>query len=153
MATLTTTNHLAAGSSALATNPAHDAMALVGRLLLAWMFVPAGFSKIGGYAGTVGYATSAGLPLPEVGVSIAIVIELIGGLMLLVGFKTRWAALALAVFTAVASFFFHNYWATPEAQQMMQKLMFNKNLAIVGGLLAFAAFGPGAFSIDGRKRA
>lgn len=152
MATLTTTNHLASGSSALATNPAHDAMALVGRLLLAWMFVPAGFSKIGGYAGTVGYATSAGLPLPEVGVAIAIVIELIGGLMLLVGFKTRWAALALAVFTAVASFFFHNYWAMPEAQQMMQKLMFTKNLAIVGGLLAFAAFGPGAFSIDGRKR-
>jgi len=152
MATLTSNGYAGAGSSALATNPAHDAMALIGRVLLAWMFVPAGYGKIGGYSGTVGYATSAGLPLPEVGVAIAIVIELIGGLMLLVGFKTRWAALALAVFTAVAAFFFHNYWAMPEAQQAMQKLMFGKNLAITGGLLAFAAFGPGAFSIEGRKR-
>lgn len=134
------------------TNGAHDAMALVGRILLAWMFVPAGFGKIGGFAGSVAYSTSAGLPLPEVGVAIALVIELIGGLLLLVGFFTRWAALALALFTAVAAFFFHNYWAMPEAQQMMQQLMFTKNLAIVGGLLAFAAFGPGRLSIEGRRR-
>ncbi len=76
-------------------------------------------------------------------------IELIGGLMLLVGFGTRWAALALAVFTAVAAFFFHNYWALPADQQMMQQLMFGKNMAIAGGLLAFFAFGPGRFSFEG----
>ena len=129
----------------------HDTFALIGRILIAWLFIPAGWSKIAGFSGTVGYATSAGLPMPEVGVAIALVIELIGGLMLLVGFKTRWAALALAVFTAVASFYFHNYWAMPEAQQAVQKLMFGKNIAIVGGLLAFAAFGPGRFSLDGRR--
>jgi putative oxidoreductase len=133
------------------TTPLQDTLALIGRILLALMFVPAGFSKIGGFAGTVGYATSAGLPLPEVGVALAIVIELIGGLMLLVGFKTRWAALALALFTVVASLFFHNFWAMPEAQKMMQQLMFMKNLSIVGGLLAFATFGAGRFSLDAKR--
>jgi putative oxidoreductase len=132
-------------------NTTQDTLALVGRILLAWMFIPAGFGKIAGFAGTVAYATSAGLPLPQVGVALALLIELLGGIALLVGFGTRWAALALALFTAVAAFFFHNYWALPEAQQMMQQLMFTKNLAIVGGLLAFAAFGPGRLSIEGRK--
>jgi len=60
--------------------------------------------------------------------------------------------LALALFTLAAAFFFHNYWAMPAEQQMMQQLMFGKNLAIVGGLLAFAAFGAGAFSLDGRNK-
>ena len=87
------------------------------------------------------------------GVAIAVVIELLGGLALLIGFRTRYAALALAVFTLVASFFFHAYWSLPAEQQMMQQLMFFKNIAITGGLLAFAAFGPGAFSIDGRRTA
>jgi len=132
---------------------AQDTLALIGRLVLAWFFVPAGWSKIAGFSGTVAYATSAGLPLPEIGVAVGLLIELVGGLLLLVGFGTRWAALALALFTAVAAFFFHNYWAMPEAQQMMQKLNFTKNLAIAAGLLAFAAFGPGRFSIEGRRRA
>lgn len=128
-----------------------DLMSLIGRLLMAWLFVPAGWAKIAGFAGSVGYATSAGLPMPQLGVAVGLAIELIGGLMLLVGFKTRWAALALALFTLVAALFFHNYWAMPEAQQMMQKINFDKNIAIAGGLLAFAAFGPGRFSFDGRR--
>lgn len=138
-------------SGALPASSLQDTLALVGRIVLAWFFVPAGFGKIAGFAGTVGYATSAGLPMPTVGVAIALAIELVGGLMLLVGFKTRWAALALAVFCVVAALFFHNYWALPEAQQMMQKLNFTKNLAIAAGLLGFAAFGAGRWSIDGRK--
>lgn len=138
-------------SGALPASSLQDTLALVGRIVLAWFFVPAGFGKIAGFAGTVGYATAAGLPMPTVGVAIGLAIELIGGLMLLVGFQTRWAALALALFSAVAAFFFHNYWALPEAQQMMQQLNFSKNLAIAAGLLAFAAFGAGRWSIDGRK--
>jgi putative oxidoreductase len=144
MATSTTTGAYPASA-------AQDTLALIGRLVLAWFFVPAGWGKIAGFAGTVAYATSAGLPMPQVGVAVGLLIELLGGLMLLVGFKTRWAALALAVFSVAAAFFFHNFWTLPEAQQGMQQLNFTKNLAIAAGLLAFAAFGPGRFSIEGRR--
>ena len=119
---------------------------------MAWLFIPAGFGKIAGYSGSVAYAASAGLPLPEVGVAVGLAIELLGGIMLLVGFMTRPAALLLALFTLVASFFFHAYWSLPADQAMMQQLLFNKNMAIVGGLLAFAAFGPGSWSIDGKRQ-
>src|SRR5205085_2016592 len=96
-------------------SPGQDTLALVGRVLLAWLFIPAGWGKIAGFAGTVGYATAAGMPMPQVGVAIGLVIELVGGLMILAGFKTRWAALALALFTIVAAFIFHNFWSMPEA--------------------------------------
>ncbi|HEY8357920.1 MAG TPA: DoxX family protein [Ramlibacter sp.] len=133
------------------THAAQDAMALVGRALIALLFIPAGWAKIGGFAGTAGYIASKGLPLPEVAAAIAIAVELGLGILLLVGWQARWAALGLAVFTAVITPMFHGYWAMPEAQQMMQKQAFFKNLAIVGGLLAFAAFGAGRLSLDGRK--
>ena len=128
-------------------------LALAGRLLIALMFIPAGFSKITGFAGTVGYIGSVGLPLPTVAAVAAIVLEIGAGLALVFGIGTRLAALALALFTAVASVLFHAYWSVPAAQQMVQQLMFFKNIAIVGGLLILAAFGPGAWSVDGRRRA
>jgi putative oxidoreductase len=128
-------------------------LALAGRILLAILFVPAGIGKITGFGGAVGYATAMGMPLPTVGVAIALLIELLGGLALLAGLCTRWAALALAFFTLVASFIFHAYWSLPADQQMMQQLMFFKNLAITGGLLGFAAFGAGAWSVDGARAA
>jgi putative oxidoreductase len=127
-------------------------LSLVGRVLMSWLFIPAGFGKIAGFAGAVGYASSVGMPMAQVAVGVGLLIELLGGIALLVGFGTRWAALLLAVFTAVASFFFHNYWTLPVDQQMMQQLMFNKNIAVVGGLLAFAAFGAGAWSVDGQRK-
>lgn len=133
-------------------NSLQDTLALVGRMLLAWLFVPAGFGKIAGFSGAVGYATSVGLPLPEVGVAVGLLIELVGGLMLLVGFMVRPAAVLLAFFTLVASFFFHAYWSLPADHAMMQQLMFNKNLAISGGLLAFAAFGAGRWSLDAKRQ-
>lgn len=126
-------------------------LALVGRILIALLFIPAGFGKISGFAGTVGYATSVGMPMPTVAVAVGLLIELLGGLALLFGFGTRIAALALAVFTLAASFFFHAYWALPADQQMMQQLLFFKNVAVMGGLLAFAAFGAGAWSVDGAR--
>ena len=129
-----------------------NTLSLIGRALIALLFIPAGFSKIGGFTGTAGYIASKGLPLPEVGVVIAIVIELGAGLMLLAGFGTRIAALALAAFTLVATFIFHNYWGVPAEQQMVQQLMFFKNIAVVGGLLTLAAWGAGAFSVDAKRK-
>ncbi len=125
--------------------------ALAARILMAVLFLPAGITKIAGFAGTVGYITSKGLPLPAVAAVIAIVVEVAGGLALIAGAGTRIAAVALAVFTLVASFFFHAYWAVPEAQVMTQQLMFFKNVAIVGGLLALAAHGAGQWSVDARR--
>ena len=128
-------------------------LALVGRLLLALLFLPAGISKIGGFAGTVGYIASKGLPMPSMAAVIAIIVEVGGALALIAGFGTRWAALALAAFTLIATFFFHNYWAMPAEQVMMQKLMFFKNIAVVGGLLVLAAHGAGAWSLDAKRGA
>ena len=127
-----------------------DAATLIGRILIAYIFIKSGWGKITGFEGTVGYIASKGLPLPQVGAIIAIVVEFLGGIMLLVGFKARWAALAVAIFTIVAGIFFHNFWAVEAAQRMMQEINFNKNLAIAGGLLFVFAFGPGRYSLDKR---
>lgn len=126
-------------------------LTLIGRVLLAALFLPAGLSKIGGFAGTVGYIGSKGLPMAEVAAVIAILVEVGGGLALIAGLGTRLAALALAVFTLVATFVFHNYWALPAEAQMVQQLMFFKNLAVVGGLLTLAAWGAGGWSLDARR--
>jgi putative oxidoreductase len=136
----------------LPTTPAQDAMTLIGRVLIALLFVPAGWGKIAGFAGTVGYIASKGVPLPEVCAALAIAAELGLGLLLLVGWQARWAALGLAVFTFLISFIFHNYWGVPAEQMGAQRLNFFKNMAITGGLLAFAAFGAGGWSLDGRRR-
>lgn len=146
----TATTNTATTYSKAYTTPTHDLAALVGRILMALLFVPAGFQKLTGFGDTVGYIASVGLPLPAVAAVIAIVVELGVGLAFLAGFKTRWAALALALFTLAASFGFHNFWSLPADQVMVNQLMFFKNIAVAGGLLAFAAFGAGRFSIDRR---
>ncbi len=124
---------------------------VVARILLALMFVLGGIGKLGGLEGTAGYIASKGLPLPMVLAVGAGVLELVAGVLLIIGWQARWAALALAAFTLLASVLFHNYWAMPAEQQMMQQLMFMKNLAVTGGLLFVFAFGAGSLSLDARK--
>ena len=132
-------------------NTLQNPLALIGRLLLALIFITSGASKIGGFAGTVGYIASKGMPAASVFAVLAIIIELGGGLAVAVGFMTRWAALALAVFCVVAALIFHNFWAVPADQVMMQQINFWKNISITGGFLVLAAFGPGAISIDAKR--
>lgn len=132
-------------------SPAQNTAAIAGRLLLAALFLPAGFSKLTGFEGAVGYIASVGMPMPTLAAAIALVLEIGAGLALVVGAGTRMAALALAFFTLVASFFFHAFWAVPAEQQMVQQLMFFKNIAVAGGLLTLAAWGPGQWSLDARR--
>jgi putative oxidoreductase len=125
-------------------------LAVAGRVLLALIFITSGFSKLGNLDGTAGYIASVGLPAGGALALGAGLLEVVAGLALAIGFKARWAALALGVFTIVAALLFHRYWAMPEQQQFMQQLLFMKNLAIAGGMFIVASLGAGAASIDAR---
>jgi putative oxidoreductase len=151
---MTTTTFTSArpSSAGLPATALQNALALASRVLFAVLFLPAGLQKIGGFEGTASYIASVGLPMPAAGAALAIVVEVLGSLAILFGVRTRAAALIVATFTLVASFLFHAYWGMPAEQAGMQQLMFFKNIAITGGLLALAAFGPGAWSVDGRRR-
>ncbi len=131
----------------------NPALIVTARVLLALMFVLAGFSKLAGLAGTTGYIASKGLPMPAVLAVASGVLELIGGLALAIGFKARIAAGALAVFTLLASLLFHNFWAMPAEQVMVNQLMFLKNLAVVGGMLLVVAYAASPGGIDSRRSA
>jgi len=126
---------------------------LIARFLLALMFLLAGLNKFGGLEGTAGYIASKGLPMPQLLALGTAVLEVVGAVLLIVGWQARWAALALAAFTLLATVLFHNFWAMPAEQQMMQQLMFMKNLSVVGGLLVVFGLGAGTLSLDHRRAA
>jgi putative oxidoreductase len=138
MTTATTTN------SGLASNA--SVLILVGRVLLSILFIIAGFSKLTAIAGTAGFFESLGLPVPTVTAVIVGLVELLGGLAILVGFQTRIAAIVLALFTLAATVVAHL-----DFSQAGNAMMLQKNLAVAGGFLVLAAVGAGALSIDGRR--
>ena len=121
---------------------------LVGRVLLALIFIIAGYGKITGFDGTVGYMQAYNVPMTQVLAVLAIIVELGGGLMIAVGWKARWAAAAIFIFVLVASFIFHAFWAVPADQAQLQNIMFMKNLAIMGGMLYIIVYGSGPLSVD-----
>jgi putative oxidoreductase len=117
---------------------------LIARVFLGHIFLLAGLSKIGGYEGTQGYMEAMGVPgglLP-----LVIALEVIGGLAIIAGWKTKWASIALAGFTVVAAVVFHNNFA-----DQTQMILFMKNIAIAGGFLLLAVHGAGAYSVDNRR--
>ncbi len=120
---------------------------VVGRILLALIFVSSGFAKITGFAGTVGYIASKGLPLPQLAAIGAIVVELGGGTLLILGGKARWVAAALFVFAGLTALIFHNFWAVPADQVQNQTIHFMKNLSMMGGLLYVVVYGSGPLSL------
>jgi putative oxidoreductase len=126
---------------------------LAGRILLALIFVISGYNKLVGFDGTVGYIASKGLPLPQLAAAAAIAIELVGGVLLVIGWQTRWAATAIFLFMIPTTLIFHAFWAAPAANLQMETIQFMKNLCIMGGMLYVMAFGAGPLSVDNRKRA
>ena len=125
----------------------NSALLLVGRILMAIIFVLAGFGKLTSIEGTAGYFANYNLPAPTALAVIVGLVELIGGLAILAGFQTRIVAIVLAVFTVATALVAHMDWA-----DMNQLIHFQKNLAIAGGFLILAASGAGAYSVDARRR-
>lgn len=122
-----------------------DLAAPVGRVLLALMFVMAGLNKISGYSGMQGYMDSMGVP--GVLLPLVIALEVLGGIVLMLGWHTRITAFLLAGFTLLATVIFHS-----NLGDQTQMLFFMKNLSIAGGLLLVVSHGAGPYSIDNRQR-
>ena len=131
----------------------NNALNLIGRLMFVALFFPAGLSKLSGFEGTVGYIESVGLPLPALAAAAALALEIFGSIALLIGFQTRFVAAVLAIFTLVATLFFHAFWAVAPEQAFVQQLLFFKNIGVIGGLLVLASSGAGAWSLDAKKQA
>src|SRR5882762_360093 len=132
-----------------ATTTYNPILPLVGRILIGLIFLVAGVRKVMGFAGTVAYLSKLGFPARAVMAVIALVIEIGGSLLLIVGWRTRWAAWLLVLFVVVAAFAAHRFWEITDAGQYFNQMNhFLKNVAIVGGLLYVATFGPGSASVD-----
>lgn len=123
---------------------------LVGRVLMALLFVYFGYLKLSNFGGSVGYFTKWGFPAPQAMAVLAVIFELGFGLMLLVGWKTRWAAWALALYVVIATAVAHRFWTYEAAQAFNQTSHFFKNVSILGGLVYIAALGAGPLSLDKR---
>jgi putative oxidoreductase len=135
--------------STLSVRTTHPVVPLLGRLALGGLFVFFGIRSIMFFAGSVGYFGKLGFPSPEAMVVLAIVIQIGAGLALIAGWQTRWAAWTLVFYVLVAAFMAHRYWEVADAAQYGNQMQhFYKNMAIVGGLLMVAAFGPGSMSVD-----
>ena len=119
-----------------------NASQLIARLFLGQMFLLAGISKIGAYEGTQGYMEAMGVPGELL--FLVIILEIVGGLAVILGWQVRWASWALAGFTVAAALIFHNNFA-----DQMQSILFMKNIAVAGGFMALAAVGAGAYSVEG----
>ncbi len=121
---------------------------LLGRILLSVIFILAGFNKINGFEGTAGYMASKGLPMTEVLLVLTIIIELGGGLLILVGWQARWAAMAIFLFIIPVTFVFHPFWSFEGQEAMHQYNSFMKNLTIMGGMMYIMVYGSGPLSLD-----
>ena len=124
---------------------------LIGRILMSAVFILAGIGKITGFSMEEGFVASKHLPLPAVALAIALIIELVGGLAILVGLYTKFTAWIVFLYMIPTTFIFHNFWAMQGGDRLNNMLHFEKNLAIMGGLLFLAAFGPGPMSVDGAR--
>ncbi|HZQ73963.1 MAG TPA: DoxX family protein [Burkholderiales bacterium] len=130
------------------TTSANPVVPLIGRVLLALIMVVYGVIKITSIPGTTGYMTKMGLPAPELFAWAAALIELVGGALLVIGWQTRKVAWFMVLYVVVATLIGHRFWDYEAAQRGAQMANFFKNLAIIGGFVLLANFGPGSASVD-----
>ena len=128
--------------------PYFDLADVLGRIGLALLFLWSGYTKFAYMAANVAYMKAYGMPAAELLIWPAAVFELIAGALLVLGWKARWAALALAVYSAISALIFHRYWSVPADQVLDQQTHFMKNVAIIGGLLFVFAHGSARFSVQ-----
>ena len=128
-------------------NLAKDYGPLLGRILIALIFLKSGVEKIIGFSAVAGFMTLKGMPAAEVLLVGSIVFEIAGGLMVLLGWYARWGALLLIAFIVPATLIFHNFWTLEGAQYMNQVNHFMKNLSILGALVFILGMGPGPLSL------
>ena len=121
--------------------------AFFARIFLAVLFVMSGWAKLNGFEGTVGYVASNGLPVPQLFAALTILVELGGGILLILGLFSRLAAFIMAGFVLLTIVLVHHFWTMADAEMAANQLAAMKNLAIAGGLLMVTAFGPGAWAI------
>lgn len=132
--------------------PLTNFIALLARILLAFIFVRSGIGKVGAIDATVANMTGHGIPSPNVLVWGAVALEIGGGLLLITGLFARCAALALALYTLALALIFHAYWLAPAADVRFERIIFFNHISIIGGMLAIVAFGAGCLSLDALMR-
>ena len=124
---------------------------LVARVLLAQVFLITGVTQMLFFAKTSTFMFNRGMPMPDVLLAAAILLQVAGGCLLVAGYKVRWVAAAFAVFTIIATFVFHPFWAVEVGRFANELNNFMKNLALMGGLIYVMAYGPGPLSVDGER--
>ncbi|OGA07164.1 MAG: hypothetical protein A3D95_06800 [Betaproteobacteria bacterium RIFCSPHIGHO2_12_FULL_69_13] len=131
---------------------AQSQLLLVARILFGVLFLVPGIRFAMTFGPTVAYFTRLGFPAPELMVWLAIIIEIVGGLVLITGWQTKWASWLLILYVVIATAMAHRFWEFDAAQQFNQLNHLLKNLAIIGGLLYVVIQGPGVLSVDGRSK-
>jgi len=132
-------------------NSSGSVVPLLGRILISVVFILGGIGKITGFSMEQGMVAAKHVPLPSVALGIALVIELVGGLAILLGLLTRFTSWILFLYLIPTTLLFHNFWAFQGMDRIDTMVHFEKNLAIMGGLLILAAYGAGAYSIDSSR--
>jgi len=129
---------------------AQKAGTVAGRFFFTLIFIMSGLGKIADWQGTTAYMSAAGMPMVDLFLGGAIVLEVVGGLSILLGYRARWGALLLIVFLVPATFIFHAFWTLPAEAQQMQMILFMKNISMLGALIFITINGAGPASLDRR---
>ena len=130
----------------------HDVVALVGRVIISWIFLSSGFGKLTDVAGFSAGLAKRGVPAPSFMGWLGAIVEFGGGLLILLGVKLRYAAILMILFVIVATLISHRYWEYPVDQLVVQRTNFWKNVSIIGGLLFMFLAGAGRYSVDGFRK-